>query len=279
MTITPASIQRDLTRLGLAPGDVVLARAGLRSVGGRDGDFLAALLDLVGERGTVACLAFTRGGLAWRASKIEPYTQASASYAGALPNSMIAHPQARRSLHPQCSWVAIGRHARELTEGHGPHAGAYEPIRKLMALNGKMLAVGCVDTCPGFTTTHLAEIDLGLHRRRVAPWLFISRYIDEHGRVRIFRRSDPGLCSMSYWKFYASYVNSGILTAGSVGNAYSICAPAVECYTIEREILARDSRFNLCGSPDCQTCNLLRWDRIHRWPSYLLRRVLRKKTT
>jgi aminoglycoside N3'-acetyltransferase len=277
MTITRASLQRDLTNLGIAPGDVVLARAGLRSVGAGDGDFLAALLDLVGEQGTVLCLAFTRSGFAWRASEIPPFTAASESYAGALPNSMLAHPGAHRSLHPQCSIVAIGRHARELTDGHGPDAGAYEPIRKLMALNGKMMAAGCVASCPGFTTTHLAEVDLGLHRRRIAPWLFISRYIDEQGRVRIFRRPDPGLCSNSYWKFYAAYVNHGILSTGRVGNAYAICAPAVECYAIERAILARDSRFNICGSKDCQTCNLLRWDRIHRWPAYLLRRAMRKR--
>jgi aminoglycoside N3'-acetyltransferase len=278
MNITPETIQRDLTNLGLAPGDTVLVRAGLSAVGRvRDGDFLGALLDLVGEQGTVASLAFTRGGLAWQARKIPPYTRLSASYAGALPNAMLAHPRAQRSLHPQCSFVAIGRHARELTDGHGPHAGAYEPVRKLMALKGKMLLAGCVASSPGFTTTHLAEVDLGLHRRRIGSWLFVSRYLDAQGRVRVFHRPDPGLCSNSFWKFYSAYVNNGVLSAGRVGNAYAICAPAAECYAIEREILARDARFTICDSKDCLTCNVLRWDRIHRWPAYFLRRALRKK--
>ncbi len=277
MNITPESLQLDFTNLGIAPGDVVLVRAGLGAVGRvKGGDFLGALLDLVGEKGTVVSLAFTSGGMAWQASKIPPYTRASASYAGALPNAMLAHPHSHRSLHPQCSFVAIGHHAQELTDGHGPDAGAYEPVRKLMAFKGKMLLAGCVSASPGFTTTHLAEVDLGLHRRRVAPWLFISRYVDEQGRVRIFHRSDPGLCSNSYWKFYSAYVNSGILSAGRIGKAYSICAPAAQCYEIERAILASDARFTICGSKDCLTCNLLRWDCVHRWPAYLLRRVLRK---
>lgn len=280
MKITSESLRRDLTNLGIAPEDVVLVRAGLSAVGRvDDGDFLGALLDVVGEKGTVASLAFTAGGLAWQASKIPPYTPASKSYAGALPNAMVAHPRAHRSGHPQCSFVAIGHHARELTDGHGPCAGAYEPVRKLIALKGKMLVAGCVASSPGFTTTHLAEVDLGLHRRRVASWLFISRYIDEQGRVRVFHRKDPGLCSNSFWRFYAAYVNSGILTAGRVGNAYAICAPAAECYAIERAILAGDARFTICDSKDCLTCNLLRWDCIHRWPGYLLRRALRKKKT
>jgi aminoglycoside N3'-acetyltransferase len=277
MTMTPESIQSDLMNLGIGPGDAVLVRAGLGAVGRvQGGDFLGALLDLVGAHGTVASLAFTKGGFAWQASKIAPYTLASPSYAGALPNAMLAHPGAVRSRHPQCSFVAIGHHAQHLTEEHGPDAGAYEPVRKLIALKGKMLLAGCVSASPGFTTTHLAEIDLGLHRRRVAPWLSVSRYIDEQQRVRVFHRSDPGLCSNSYWKFYSAYVNGGILRAGRIGNAYSICAPAAECYAIEHAILSRDGRFTICGSKDCLTCNLLRWDCIHRWPAYLLRRALRK---
>jgi aminoglycoside N3'-acetyltransferase len=278
MTPTRSSFRDDFLRLGVNPGDVVLARAAYRAVGkpaDGGGDFLAELLDLLGDQGTVACLAFTRGGFRWQAAQLPPYTPATPSYAGALPNAMLAHPCAHRSLHPQCSFVAIGRHAQALTAGHGPADGAYEPMRKLIALNAKMLVAGCVATNPGFTTTHLAEVDLGLHRRRIGRWWYISRYLDAQGRVRIFQRRDPGCCSNSYWKFYAEYVRHGVLTTGKVGNAYAICAPASECYAIERAILARDRRFNLCGSPDCLTCNALRWDRIHRWPAWLLRRVLR----
>jgi aminoglycoside N3'-acetyltransferase len=283
-TMTPprSTFRDDFLRLGINPGDVVLARAAYRAVGkpaAGGGDFLAELLDLLGDQGTVACLAFTRGGFRWQAAQLPPYTPATPSYAGALPNAMLAHPGAHRSLHPQCSFVAIGRHAQALTAGHGPADGAYEPMRKLIALNAKMLVAGCVATNPGFTTTHLAEVDLGLHRRRIGRWWYISRYLDAQGRVRIFQRRDPGCCSNSYWKFYAEYVRHGVLTTGKVGNAYAICAPASECYAIERAILARDRRFNLCGSPDCLTCNALRWDRIHRWPAWLLRRVLRPLRT
>jgi aminoglycoside N3'-acetyltransferase len=278
MDITRESIRRDLRNLGVVEGDVVLVRAGLKAVGAvEQGNFLDALLDAVESRGTVASLAFTRGGLAWQASKIPPYTLDSVSYAGALPNMMITHPHAHRSLHPQCSIVAIGKHAQQLTDGHGPHSRAYEPVRKLIALKAKMLVVGCVGSSPGFTTAHLAEADLGLHRRRIAPWLAISRYFDEHGAIRTFYRTDPGLCSKSFWKFYAAYVKSGHLTTGLVGKAYSICAPAAECYAIEHEILANNKVFAVCDSADCVVCNVLRWDRIYRWPAFLFERLFRNR--
>ena len=276
------SLRNNLLQMGIAPGDVVLARAAYRAVGragAGGGDFLAELLDLLGDQGTVACLAFTRGGWWWQARRLAPFTPATPSYAGALPNAMLAHPDACRSTHPQCSIVAIGRHARALTEGHGPANGAYEPMRKLIALDAKMLVAGCVAVNPGFTTTHLAEVDLGLHRRRIFPWLSVSRYRDDQGQVRVFHRRDPGCCSNSYWKFYGAYVRHGILTTGRVGNAYAICAPAAQCYAIEHDILARDRRFNLCDSPDCLTCNALRWDRVHRWPLWLWRRVRRQSFT
>lgn len=274
---TMQSVAASLAELGLKRGDVVLVRAGLSAIGPiAGGDFLSALLAVVGDSGTVVSLAFTDAAYPWQAGSISPYTVSSTSYAGALPNAMIAHPQGLRSLHPQCSFVAIGRHARQLTAGHGPQAGAYEPVRKLMALNGKMLLVGCVASSPGFTTAHLAEFDLGLHRRRIAPWLKISRYIDEQGRVRTFRRTDPGLCSNSFWKFYAAYVRHGHLSTGRIGKAYAICAPAAACYALEYAILAGDSGYTICDSKDCVTCNLLRWDRLYRWPSFLLRRIWHK---
>lgn len=278
MDITRESIRHDLRKLGVVEGDVVLVRAGLKAVGARDqSNFLDALLDTVGSSGTVASLAFTRNGFAWQASKIPPYTLDSVSYAGALPNMMIARPHSHRSLHPQCSIVALGKHAQQLTDGHGPHSRAYEPVRKLIAHKAKMLVAGCVDSSPGFTTAHLAEADLKLYRRRIAPWLATSRYVDEHGTIRTFYRTDPGLCSKSFWKFYAAYVKSGHLAAGLVGKAYSICAPAAECYAIEREILAKNKAFSACDSADCVACNVMRWDRIHRWPAFFFGRVLRKR--
>ena len=279
MDITRESIRHDLRKLGVGEGDIVLVRAGLKTVGSvEQGNFLDALLDAVEPHGTVASLAFTRGGFAWQASKISPYTRESVSYAGALPNMMITHPYSHRSLHPQCSIVAIGKHAERLTDGHGPHSRAYEPIRKLITLKAKMLLVGCISSSPGFTTAHLAEADLGLHRRRIAPWLAISRYVDEHGAIRTFYRTDPGLCSKSFWKFYAAYVKNGYLSTGLVGRAYSICAPAAECYAIEREILANDKGFAVCESADCVACNVLRWDRIYRWPAFFLARLFRNRS-
>jgi aminoglycoside N3'-acetyltransferase len=268
----------DFRSLGISVGDTVLIRGALSSIGKVNrNEFLTALLNSVGPNGTIVSLAFTDSTFLWKTRSLEPYTLSTRSYAGAIPNTMLAHPNSNRSLHPQCSYVAIGRHAAEIVADHGPHSRAYEPIRKLINLDAKMALIGCVSSSPGFTTTHLAEADLGHHRRAVFPQLMAaSPYIDEHNQVRIYQRRDMGMCSNSYWKFYSHYVREGLLKSANIGAAYSILVPAKESYELEKRILHNDPKFNICGEPDCSSCNMLRWDRIHHAPGLIARKILKR---
>lgn len=265
--------------LGIERGDFVLIRAALSSVGRFSGGvstFLSALLDAVGEEGTIASLAFTDASFI-RTPKIEDaFTPDKRSYAGALPNAMLQHPCHYRSRHPMCSYVAIGNYAEMFTSGHDEKSGAYEPIRKLIEHHGKCLLVGCVATSPGFTTAHLAEADLGLLSRIIFPSLNSTYYYSADGQVRLFRRTDLGLCSKSFYKFYSHYVAAGILETGHVGNAYSIIAPAAQAYEIERRVLVENPRFNICDSKDCFICNARRWDRVNMIPGFIVRQAIRR---
>ena len=273
---TADDLQDHFIQLGIQSGDFILVRAAMGSVGrftGGAAAFIDALLKVVGPEGTVASLAFTDAPFIRMPRAEDAFTPQKKSYAGALPNAMLQHPDHRRSLHPMCSYVAIGRLADEFTRGHDETSPAYEPIRKLVAHGGKCMLVGCVASSPGFTTAHLAEADLGLHSRVIFPWLNSTYFRTADGTLKLFRRLDAGLCSLSFYKFYAHYVVAGILRTGSVGNAYSILAPAAQAYEIERRILSRDPQFNVCGAANCLTCNGRRWDRLHKIPGFLVRRV------
>ena len=277
-SIASIRLEEDFNGLGISPGDTLLIRAGLRQVGKISRDaFLDALLNVIGNKGTLVSLAFTKSVYLWNADKAEPFTTTSTSYAGALPNAMISYPGSCRSRHPTCSFVAIGLNAKYITDGHGPDSNAYEPVRRIIELGGKCVLVGCVSDSPGFTTAHLAEYDLGLHRRVVFPNIFgVAPYLDDYGKRKLFCRKDPGLCSNSYWKFYAHYVKNGILHSGFIGNAYSIAADARESYKIEKGLLSKDANFTVCDNPMCATCNLLRWDRLHKIPGWAIRRIYKK---
>ncbi|HGF7535136.1 TPA: AAC(3) family N-acetyltransferase [Vibrio cholerae] len=268
--------------LGIKKGDVLLIRAGLGSVGRIEGGastFVEALIEAVGEEGTVFSLAFTSGAAFIKKPKVEEaFDIKKKSYAGALPNAMLKHPAAYRSKHPMCSYIAIGKHAEYLIQNHDHESGAYEPVRKVIELGGKCVLVGCVKDSPGFTTTHLAEADLGMLKLNIFRKLISVYYKTDDGDLAIFKRTDPGLCSNSFYKFYAHYVSEGILHTGRIGKAYSIVASAAETYEIDKKILSKNKKFNICGSPDCFVCNAGRWDRLQYMPSYILRRILKKIT-
>lgn len=265
--------------MGIGSGDTVLIRANLAEVGRISGGadaFLEALCSCVGSEGTIVSLAFTGGQYLRRPKLSDAFNSKTKSYAGALPNSMLKREDSFRSRHPMCSYVAIGKHAEHLTADHDESSPAYEPVRKVIELGGKCMLVGCVDTSPGFTTTHLAEFDLGLLSLAVFPKLRSTYYESLDGTISLFRRSDPGMCSDSFYKFYALYVKHKVLTSGFVGNAYSIAAPAKDCYEIDCSALKQNHQINLCDSNMCFTCNAGRWDRIHRAPGYFIRVAVKK---
>ena len=277
-----SSLIKDFKLLGIEHGDTVLIRGAMRSVGcinNKAMTVLNAIMSAVGDDGTVVSLSFTRSSFIRKPKRRDAFTRMTPTYAGALPQTMLEHPKSSRSKHPTCSYVAIGKHAEFITIDHGPESPAYEPIRKIIKLRGKMIAVGCLSSNPGFTTAHLAEYDLGLLNRVIFPWLNSVYYVDDEGHYKLFRRRDLGLCSNSYSKFYAYYIKAGILRAGFVGNAYSLAVPAPEAYCIEKQILSKHPRFNICDDPYCFMCNVLRWDRVYKvymLPFSLIRYIAKK---
>lgn len=268
-----------IRNLGITDGDTVLVRAALSAVGtlpSGPNTLIDAFLDVVNLDGTLVSPSFTGSSFLKKPDPSKPFRVDTPTYAGAFPGTMLTYPEAKRSRHPTCSYVAIGKNAEWITANHGPESPAYEPIRKIIDLNGKMALVGCVASSPGLTTTHLAEYDLGLLNRVIFPWLNTVYYEDDDGTLKLFRRKDLGLCSNSFYKFYSYYVNAGILKAGLIGNAYSISVPAKEAYSVEKQILSRNPKFNVCDNPSCFMCNARRWDRGYKIPTYIVRGVLRK---
>jgi aminoglycoside N3'-acetyltransferase len=278
-TISRERIAEDLRGLGIAEGDTVLIRGALGQIGriaGGARTVIDALLDAVGAGGTIVSLAFTETAFIRKPDPNKPFTADTPTYAGALPKAMLAHAGARRSAHPNCSFVAIGANADDIVRGHDADAGAYDPVRTLMTLKAKGVLIGCVSASPGFTTAHLAETDLGLFRRVILPKLNTIYYRGVNGGLKLFKRVDHGLCSQGFSRFYEHYVKEGILSSGHVGSAYSIVVPLAEAYTIEHRLLSADPQFAICDNPDCVMCNVRRWDRIHHTPLWMARRLRRK---
>lgn len=237
-------------------------------------DYINFILDAVGEEGTIVGLSFTESFFIKKNMNIV-FDGTNKSYTGAFANTMLSHPQAIRSTHPTNSYVAIGKNAKYILEGHDENSGAYEPIRKIVELGGKMILIGCAESSPGFTTTHLAEVDLGLHKRIIFPTLN-GAYYKKDGEVKLFKRKDLGSCSSTFYKFYGHYVKNELLQQGYVGNAYSILIDAKKAFELDLEILNSNPKITLCDSPTCMLCRARRWDNLKDMPIYFITQAIPK---
>jgi aminoglycoside 3-N-acetyltransferase len=166
-----------LRELGVADGMTLLVHASLRSTGLNADTLRDALLQVLGQDGTLVVPAFTtensdtshaylarvRGmtpeqAAAFRADM--PAFDAATTRSqgmGRLAESVRIAQGAVRSAHPQTSFAALGRRAAELLAGHAleSHLGEDSPLGALYRAEARVLMIN-VDfaVCTAF---HLAE--------------------------------------------------------------------------------------------------------------------------
>jgi aminoglycoside 3-N-acetyltransferase len=262
MIIGSEKIQEDLFKLGIDRGDVLLLSADVGSIGligsSRSGEIrrnlISALLDVVGEDGTIVTVAFTKSfNLYHKFDDRYVFKSTTPSTAGALARAFLEHPEVVRSHHPTCSFAAIGKKAKEILGNHGPEANPYDPVGKVIELKGKVMLVGCADYKNGLHIIHYAQQFLGLSRQNIFANKMGVLY-EENGDVKLFRQKDFGGCSRGFYKFYGDLIVQNILSVGYIGKAYSVLAPGKESFDCVVERLSEDPTYALCEHPDCFSC-------------------------
>ena len=249
----------NLRAFGIKAGDVLYVRAGLRAIGplqsGKRDTFLEAALEAVGPRGTVVTPSFGRQFLIWQ--RDIPFADEVPAMSGTMGRLMALHPDALRSAHQTHPFIAIGARARDLTADHGRDGACFEPIRRLIELNGKMMVVGCVAESPGFSTVHLAQYDLGLTQHHRQRHFYHVKLRDEDGKPYFYRAKESPGCSHGFGRFYSDYAASGNFRTGRIGDAWSVLVNAAPAYRVEFDRLDRDPTYAHCDRPTCLRCKVL----------------------
>jgi aminoglycoside N3'-acetyltransferase len=253
-------IEHDLKMLGISLGDTVYVKVDLLKLGlikdNIKWGFLDALLNIVGSEGTIITAAYTKTHFFPFIKKRKKLFEAKTiPNTGAFSKLMLKHPKAERSTHPTNSYVAIGKYARHLLDSHDHNASSYEPLRGVMNLGGKCIIVGCVDSSPGHTTTHLAQYDLGFASQNHFYGLVGATYMDS-GVLKTFLRKDFGGHNIGARKVYSYYLDRGLLSTGIVGGTTGVLSPAKEAYETDLEIVRNDKKFLLCTDPTCFSCRV-----------------------
>ncbi len=248
--VTRGRIAADLAELGIAAGDTVMLHAAVSAIGwivGGPDRVLAAVLDVVGEAGTLLMYIGWDGSpydvtvgapelppaLAGAWPAYNPEMSRAVRNWGVLAEYLRTWPDARRSAHPDSSFVAVGAKADELTRDHPLQygMGPGSPLAKLCEAKGKVVLLGS----PLSNVTllhhaeHLAEVPNKAIVRYWAPilrdgekaWVQIEEF-DTNGCL-------PWHGPMDMFEAIArDYLRSGQGVVGHVGSAQSHLFDAAE---------------------------------------------------
>jgi aminoglycoside 3-N-acetyltransferase len=231
---TRATVAADLTRLGLAPGAIVLVHSSLRSVGWVCGGAVAvveALLDALGPTGTIVVPTQTpeySDPAGWCSPPVpeawwpilreqmpafDPRLTPSQRM-GVLAECVRTWPGARRSGHPTVSFAALGADAAELALPHPFDFGLGDdsPLGRLYRRGASVLLIGV-----GYdvnTAFHLAQARLA-DRTEVAAGAPVL--VDGRRRWVSYREID--LDTAPFERIGAAFEEAGHVRCGTVGAA------------------------------------------------------------
>lgn len=249
MHVTRDRLRADLRRLGLAPGDAAVVHSSLSSLGWVEGGadaVIDALLDAVGEEGTLLVPTFTSG-----ATDTEPFVRVrTPSRTGAVTEAVRRRPASARSRHPTHSVTALGRDAADLVVDHSyaESLGVDSPLHRAVERGAKILLLGVDHTSN--SAVHVAEKQVGLPFKGRPKSVLTHEEGNDVARVQVSRVG----CSQGFGVVGEAADREGLVARGRVGEADAQLLPGAALLALVRDLLADDPGALLCDDSDCWWC-------------------------
>ena len=250
ISLSLEQIRYGLQQLGVEAGQVVMLHASLRTIGRLEGGpsgLLEAILGVLTIEGTLMMLVGSKGAiydigdmseadkkaaLTERIAFDPDQTPANPDW-GAIGEALRGLKGAHRSRHPDYSFAAVGRMAKELIADHGYDYchGPSSPLGKLCEHGGKVLLLGA--PFQSVTLVHLCEHLASVKRKRVIEY---EAPVVEGGQRMLIgikrfdtRRDIPGYVEDDYFgPMVKDYLRQGGGKSGRVGQTVSYMLDAHE---------------------------------------------------
>ena len=176
-----------LRALGVQPGGVLLVHTSLSKVGTGPRELIDALLEAVGNEGTLVMPSMADDD----DTPFDP-TSMPCRAVGLLADTFWRMPGVLRSDNPH-AFAAHGPLASRITQPHPidiPH-GVDSPPGRVFQLNGSILLIGVGHDCS--TTVHVAEAIAGVRYRQ-------PKYatVLEHGKPRRYEYGETDHCCQNF---------------------------------------------------------------------------------
>jgi aminoglycoside 3-N-acetyltransferase len=231
---TRTSLGRDLERLGIRRGDVLMVHASLRSTGrivGGVNVLIQSLLNAIGEDGTLTAYLdfepfFEEDDDPSDVPVFDKRIAHAARDHGILHETLRTWPGALRSDHPDAGVVAIGRLARWITSDHPLQYGYGEgtPFAKIVQASGRVLMIGApLDT---ITLLHYAEHKADIPGKRLRRYRRLLPAYNGPAWVEIeeFDTTEPvhdAFPINSFEQIATEFIAAGRAQQGKIGEAKS----------------------------------------------------------
>lgn len=215
------TLVRDLTRLGVPRGGLLMVHSSLRSLGhvtGGAGTVLEALLETLGPDGTLVLPAFTYPLSRDPNFVFDP--RRTPSLMGAISDAGRRHPNARRSLHLWHSISAIGPLAETIVTAGGESSwDADSPMCQIRDRNGQYLLLGV--PYQNLTAVHLSEVELQVPYRKPVRHRRPMRRFDGSlvPLASVGCPPQPGHPGSDFNRLGQRMEDAGLVKVGEVGNA------------------------------------------------------------
>ena len=249
---TRTQIIEDLYRLGVKPGDVMLMHSSMKSLQTTETPeyVLDSIQEALGENGTLCLPALSYATV----NQENPYWDyyKTPACVGLLPETFRHLPNVYRSLCPTHSVCARGKLGREITLGQEKDdtpVGINSPYRRLPALHGKILMLGC--TMAPMTFMHgMEEMAKLPYVFLPEPWLYHMTDADGRQYDTYMYRHGMNRFGAQHYIRLTEVLPPEAMLRGKVLNA--------DCYLVDTEIMqkvaqecmAKDTYFFLTLRPD-----------------------------
>ncbi|MDO1446900.1 aminoglycoside 3-N-acetyltransferase [Rhodocytophaga aerolata] len=242
--VTKSQLKAYFSKLGITPGQTVMLHISVKSIGWLVGGpeiIIRALLELLDQEGTLMMYIgwedspYTMEG--WSPEMKSAYLRECTPYdpetARAVVDwSILAElfrkwPGARRSMHPDGSFAAVGKHAAFLTKDHSLKYGygIHSPLAKLIALQGYVALIGAPLTT--VTLLHHAEDRAAIPAKKIVRYsmpMLGSNGLTEWVGIEEFDTSEgvvDGYKGDYFLDLMNQYLLENQITPHKVGNATS----------------------------------------------------------
>jgi aminoglycoside 3-N-acetyltransferase len=262
-------IVKALKKAGVNTGDLLMVHASLSKFGVIKGGVetvLDAMLECVGEKGTLLFPTFTRPYIYFEGTTIRdygyrPYDPADPGliWVGSVPKAALKRKTAVRSAHATHSVAGIGPLAKKCLAGHlenDPPTCRRSPFGKLLDFKGKVLYFG--SGLAPTTFLHFLEDELDL------PYLgnAVCRVKDgDNTRTILIPKHLPGhrdfyVSNAENSKFFKKAKTRGLkIKESSFGLGKIQLVDVKKLYEIGVRIIKEDPDVFLCDSKECIFCS------------------------